>query len=151
VASVPSWHWLSDTDPNSGYRWLESEPPKPWSMNVYEERDAPRFEPNFRPWWLNNEDPNTRTQWVLIQPCGCAVGVLDGRAADNALGALAEFYDGIEDASEALKAGTTLRKMTHAEYYDKYAQHMSLDWECPHVPQPSFWRKVWNVVQGKGW
>lgn len=104
------------------------------------------------PWWMNNsQDPQIRTQWVLIDPCGCAQGVLEGTEAPGPIQAMEEFYDSTEELEAALKAGVTIRQMTHAEYHYSYADHLDTDWQCPHRPALSFWERVWSYVRGRGW
>lgn len=98
-----------------------------------------------------------RSQWVLIQSCGCVTGVLEGSYADTWLQAAVEFYDdcdpslaetGADRLLSDIESGVRIRRIPHEEYVEKYLHHMSMDYNCPHATdqKPGFWRQFWSQV-----
>src|SRR5688572_6751647 len=123
-------------DPIRGYNHIWD---RPYRVQSQEEMDALDSEQPSEPWWVKNaQDPATRTQWVLIGPCGCAQGVLEGTEAENAILALGQFYESMTELEAALKAGVQIRMMSHQRYAALYSEHLSSNYVCPHKPKVKF-------------
>lgn len=99
------------------------------------------------PWWAQE----ARCQWVLLSPCGCAQGVMEGSEALDVTEAWSGFYDYPWLATEARKKGFRVIQVDHEYYVAKYSKQMELDWVCPHKTKLGFWRRVLNAIEGKGW
>lgn len=95
-----------------------------------------------RPWWA--QEP--RTQWVLLRPCGCAQGVLEGSEATTMLDAWSNFYEEPWMAKEAHDKGVRIIWVDHEIYVDKYSEQMRLDWVCPHKTKSGFWRRLRDAL-----
>ncbi len=76
-----------------------------------------------------------RMQWVFLNPCGCAFGVMEHGGGTQAE-AWREFYDAgtprrTENAiGRAVVAGKTMRLVPHAAYVAEYLPQLRAG--CPH-------------------
>lgn len=69
-------------------------------------------------------------QWLLIGPCGCPFGVMEGYLAANETEAFAEMYDDAESISAAQRRGMETRLIPFEEYIRDYYDAMHAP--CPH-------------------
>lgn len=103
-----------------------------------------------KPWYVTqDETPGNKYDWVLVAPCGCAQGVMNGAEAKHGYAAMAEFYDSAYEMGEALSKGYRVLLVTHEEYSKGYRLHMLEEWECPHKDERGFWRRFWDTLSGQ--
>lgn len=95
-----------------------------------------------RPWWAQE----ARSQWILLRPCGCAEGVLEGSEAANEDDAWAQFYDTPWIRQEAHKKGVRIIEVDHEVYVERYFKQMKPGWVCPHKTKLGFWRRLRDAL-----
>ncbi len=87
----------------------------------------------------------TRNQWVALDACGCAIGVMEAEESTTALppattdecdAALAEFYEVGTELIAAVRRGVKMIRVPHDRYEALYAAQVSGTYACPHTTAP---------------
>jgi hypothetical protein len=70
-----------------------------------------------------------RQQWVFLNRCGCATGVME-YAGQTRADAWAEFYDGVP--TRGFESGKSLHLVEHGRYVAEFMPMMRSTYRCPH-------------------
>lgn len=79
----------------------------------------------------------SRQQWVFLNACGCAFGVME-YTGENTGEAWVAFYDqGHKTRTnkavvEAMTKGVRVVRVSHETYVGSWLHNLRSDWVCPH-------------------
>jgi hypothetical protein len=91
-----------------------------------------------------------RRQWVVLDPCGCAVAVMEDTEAPDHLNAIKELYEDAEERERWFYGmDRTIINVSHETYVAKYYDHMLTGYRCPHQEKSGFWRQFWKALTGR--
>ncbi len=74
----------------------------------------------------------TRRQWVFLNPCGCATGVLEAGSNESRSKAFRDMYETAAERNAAVDRGVTAVLVDHEQYVREFSPQMYGSWQCPH-------------------
>ncbi len=73
-----------------------------------------------------------RRQWVFLDPCGCATGVVEAGTNESRSKAFRDVYETAAERNDALDRGVTAILVDHEQYVREFSPQMYGSWQCPH-------------------
>lgn len=75
----------------------------------------------------------TRRQWVFLDPCGCAFGVLEAGSNESRSKAFRDFYDVAKERNAAVDRGVTAVLVDHEQYVREFSPYLYGTKVCTHA------------------